>query len=629
VQRRFALIGHRHSLSDITDFGVTSVADNDVLQYNSATGKWENVTVAALNAQLDHGTLAGLGDDDHPQYPLAASTEVITGAWEFSNATLLVDNHIQNVTGYITTSRLEVVATSGDSGVWMQAQTAAADEQWVGFVQKGTTGLGYIQTANDAGSVNRNILAWDRTGAAVTTMAYGNLTDLPTHTFWSGASWLIEFTGTQGQQEVAVHGGDGYVGYTLISSAASGGASGYAWLEASSWGKTTAACTNASSLWLDHNRGSYATPAASQVGDELGEILFAGRGSTPANLGIPGTIRGIVESVGAAALGGGLAFYTHPGTGDKYTALVNRMQLMSNGEVRLGTDGYMRFDEHSSAPSTPATGNVAIYAKADGLMYSLDDAGVETLMSGGAGGGGGGGSGSAVPRYLEYFEDFIDNLFYTTTGTLWRYNTSGAGVFSVRTGDTGALGSVGLDTTTTNTSLARIYIASSTATPNDRIPIVIPTSSDATFHLEFRVKLSHTTATGTANMAFGLSDSPGGLTNGITADISSSGLRLRTCVASANTYTAASAAPATSTWAKVRFSGNTSEIRMYVDDVLVATKTGGIPTAAMTFDLVSYNGNQSVNYQLRVDYIRMWYEASGRAVTGSIGYPAALGFAGL
>lgn len=38
------------------------------------------------------------------------------------------------------------------------------------------------------------------------------------------------------------------------------------------------------------------------------------------------------------------------------------------------------FDEGAAA-STPAATNVAIYAKSDGLMYSRDDAGVETLMS--------------------------------------------------------------------------------------------------------------------------------------------------------------------------------------------------------------------------------------------------------
>ncbi len=38
--------------------------------------------------------------------------------------------------------------------------------------------------------------------------------------------------------------------------------------------------------------------------------------------------------------------------------------------------------------TTPASGNVTVYAKADGLLYSKDDAGTETLVSGGAGGGG-------------------------------------------------------------------------------------------------------------------------------------------------------------------------------------------------------------------------------------------------
>lgn len=39
-----------------------------------------------------------------------------------------------------------------------------------------------------------------------------------------------------------------------------------------------------------------------------------------------------------------------------------------------------------SAPSTPAASRVVIYAKSDGLMYSKDDAGAETLMSAGSSG---------------------------------------------------------------------------------------------------------------------------------------------------------------------------------------------------------------------------------------------------
>ena len=42
-----------------------------------------------------------------------------------------------------------------------------------------------------------------------------------------------------------------------------------------------------------------------------------------------------------------------------------------------------------AAPATPPSGTVRFYAKADGLLYSKDDAGVETVVTGGAGGGGG------------------------------------------------------------------------------------------------------------------------------------------------------------------------------------------------------------------------------------------------
>ena len=46
---------------------------------------------------------------------------------------------------------------------------------------------------------------------------------------------------------------------------------------------------------------------------------------------------------------------------------------------------HLEFAE-AAAPATPAAAIVRIYAKADGLLYSKDDAGVETLVSGGAGG---------------------------------------------------------------------------------------------------------------------------------------------------------------------------------------------------------------------------------------------------
>jgi len=34
-----------------------------------------------------------------------------------------------------------------------------------------------------------------------------------------------------------------------------------------------------------------------------------------------------------------------------------------------------------TAPNTPSSGNVTIFAKVDGFMYSKDDTGIETVMT--------------------------------------------------------------------------------------------------------------------------------------------------------------------------------------------------------------------------------------------------------
>lgn len=49
--------------------------------------------------------------------------------------------------------------------------------------------------------------------------------------------------------------------------------------------------------------------------------------------------------------------------------------------------GHIDFNE-GAAPATPAASKVRLYAKADGLLYSKDDAGTETAVTGGGGGGG-------------------------------------------------------------------------------------------------------------------------------------------------------------------------------------------------------------------------------------------------
>lgn len=62
-------------------------------------------------------------------------------------------------------------------------------------------------------------------------------------------------------------------------------------------------------------------------------------------------------------------------------------KLIQNSTVTLDDTGAITVPE-MAAPGTPAAGKVSLYAKADGLLYSKDDAGLETVVTGGGGGGG-------------------------------------------------------------------------------------------------------------------------------------------------------------------------------------------------------------------------------------------------
>lgn len=52
------------ALSELHDVSISSLANNDVLKYNSTSELWENTPQSGI----DHGLLSGLSDDDHPQY---------------------------------------------------------------------------------------------------------------------------------------------------------------------------------------------------------------------------------------------------------------------------------------------------------------------------------------------------------------------------------------------------------------------------------------------------------------------------------------------------------------------------------------------------------------------------------
>jgi len=63
-------------------------------------------------------------------------------------------------------------------------------------------------------------------------------------------------------------------------------------------------------------------------------------------------------------------------------ASTSRVEIPEAEAIRLvtsGTTDFIDLDEQA-APGTPATADVRIYAKADGFLYTKDDAGVETTL---------------------------------------------------------------------------------------------------------------------------------------------------------------------------------------------------------------------------------------------------------
>lgn len=90
---------------------------------------------------------------------------------------------------------------------------------------------------------------------------------------------------------------------------------------------------------------------------------------------------------GAAAGGGGLGDFVGPAS-----SVDNTVVRFDGTTGKLGQGSTVVIDDigaltlpEMTAPATPASGKVAVYAKADGLLYSKDDAGVESVVSGGAG----------------------------------------------------------------------------------------------------------------------------------------------------------------------------------------------------------------------------------------------------
>jgi hypothetical protein len=129
------------------------------------------------------------------------------------------------------------------------------------------------------------------------------------------------------------------------------------------------ATTNGVTAALKVSHTTSGTPATGiGVGIELEAETTAGNNEVGA------TIEAVTTDVTAASEDFDLVIKTMAAG----AAAAERLRVKSTGEV--AHTGFETLPE-IAAPSTPSAGRVAVYAKSDGLIYSKDDAGAETLVS--------------------------------------------------------------------------------------------------------------------------------------------------------------------------------------------------------------------------------------------------------
>lgn len=166
-------------------------------------------------------------------------------------------------------------------------------------------------------------------------------------------------------------------------------------------------------------------------------------------------------------LGGGTGDFVGPGSSTD-----NAVVRFDGTTGKLGQNSVVTIDDsgnaaglgtitvaEGSAPSTPASNKVILYAKSDGLLYSKDDAGTETLVSGGSGGGGGsiGGSTGSTDNALMRADGTGGATIQSSSVTL----ADSSGTFTSSTSIGLTAGGSNQDVTLTPSGTGRVTITQS------------------------------------------------------------------------------------------------------------------------------------------------------------------------
>lgn len=218
--------------------------------------------------------------------------------------------------------------------------------------------------------VDPNAIAFTESLGAYTQIAVGNSTDNPDIIAYSGAiqGRLGSYTWLQCDSDGAAASNGSYI--DLKSDV-------YSEFLARSYADNDYGPT----FTVYKSRGTQAAPTQALSGDFLGGFYWGARHNS-AGWHFPATLLFQLDA-NCTAIGGAPGWLSI-WMGTTSPSSVERLKFHTDGRVQLGDDTGLTFDEYGSAPATPASAKVILYAKADGNLYQKDDAGVETKLSGSA-----------------------------------------------------------------------------------------------------------------------------------------------------------------------------------------------------------------------------------------------------
>ncbi len=146
-------------IDELDDVEIGTLSDNDLLQFDDATGLWKNETVAEVAGTIDHGLLLGLADDDHTQYLLIDGTRDMTGELvldgNISAAGSGIDFSAENLTNIGTFSSTGTITWLGAStAVWSDASKEISIFAGGNSVLYSVAGAPYILIDTSVGTEN-------------------------------------------------------------------------------------------------------------------------------------------------------------------------------------------------------------------------------------------------------------------------------------------------------------------------------------------------------------------------------------------------------------------------------------------------------------------------------------------